>query len=322
MLSIYVDAVFPADADAIVTDALGSHEVVRARRPASTNLVSGDVDPAMLDAHVWFGQPSVAAIAEASRLRWIHLTSAGYTRYAEKNVAELLRTRGVALTTSSTVYAEPCATHAFALLLALLRSVPEALADQVGARSWPSDELRARSGILEGRTVLVLGYGAIGRRVAEMVSVFRARPVVLRERVRGDEAFHAVSWDGLGPVLPTAHVVVNTLPESASTRGRLDGAFFEALPRGALFVNVGRGTTVDQTALLDALTSGRLAGAGLDVTDPEPLPAEHPLWSAPGCIVTPHSAGGRDTEFVALARHFADNLARFEAEGQLVDRVI
>ena len=91
---------------------------------------------------------------------------------------------------------------------------------------------------------------------------------------------------------------------------------------GAIFYNIGRGTTVDQTALLNALKSGRLSAAYLDVTDPEPLPKDHPLWSVPNCYITPHTAGGHAEEFERLATHFLNNLKRFEEGKALVDRVI
>ena len=89
-----------------------------------------------------------------------------------------------------------------------------------------------------------------------------------------------------------------------------------------MFYNIGRGTTVDQSALLDALHTGKLSAAYLDVTNPEPLPPDHPLWSAPNCYITPHTAGGHHDEFERLARHFIDNLRRFERGEELVDRIV
>jgi phosphoglycerate dehydrogenase-like enzyme len=91
---------------------------------------------------------------------------------------------------------------------------------------------------------------------------------------------------------------------------------------GAIFYNIGRGSTVDQSALLEALASGRLRYAYLDVTDPEPLPAEHPLWAQPNCFITPHTAGGAVDEFERLAKHFVGNLRRFEAGERLINRVM
>jgi phosphoglycerate dehydrogenase-like enzyme len=116
--------------------------------------------------------------------------------------------------------------------------------------------------------------------------------------------------------------VINILPENAGTIRLFDRRRFGATKPGAVFYNIGRGTTVDQDALLAALNSGRLAGAYLDVTDPEPLPLDHPLWRAPNCFITPHTAGGRDDEFEQLVAHFLANLRRLQSGQPLLDRIV
>ena len=115
---------------------------------------------------------------------------------------------------------------------------------------------------------------------------------------------------------------MNILPAAAGTEGYFDAGRLAKMKPGAIFYNIGRGTTVDQAALRSALESGRLAAAYLDVTDPEPLPPDHPLWSAPNCYITPHTAGGHRQEVERLAAHFLNNLKRFEAGEPLADRVI
>ncbi|NUP06804.1 MAG: D-2-hydroxyacid dehydrogenase [Polyangiaceae bacterium] len=321
-LRIFIGATFPDDASSLLREGLAGRDVVVGSAPTRSNLVSGIDDQAMDDADICFGQPAIESFERARRLKWVHLTSAGYTRYASHEVTSALRTRGIALTTSSTVYAEPCATHALALILSMCRRLPQCDANQQGERAWPSDAVRRASRVLSEQRVAVLGFGAIGRRLAELLWALGARVVVVREHPRGDEPVETVTWPVLMPRLGEIDIVVNTLPEASSTRGIVDARFFASLRSGALFVNVGRGTTVDQDALLRALQDGTLEGAALDVTDPEPLPPEHPLWRTPGCIVTPHSAGGRATEFKALVRHFLENLARFERGDALGDRVI
>ncbi len=318
---VFVASSFPGEAQAELERGLAVFEVVRPARPPASNLVSYDADEP-IDVEVVFGQPSPATVARSTRVRWVHLTSAGYTRYAEDDARAIFTSREVALTTSSTVYAEPCATHALTLVLALLRRLDEAVDDQRGPRSWPATELRARSAVLTDKRVLVLGYGAIGRRLLELLAPFHADVAVLRAHVRGDEPVRVVTDADLDEELARADVVVSTLPESATTRGLVGRARIERMKPGAIFVNVGRGTTVDQGALLDALQAGRLGGAGLDVTDPEPLPRDHPLWSAPRCVVTPHTAGGRSDEHVRLVRHFLANLDRFSRGVALVDQVL
>ena len=116
--------------------------------------------------------------------------------------------------------------------------------------------------------------------------------------------------------------VVNMLYESAETRRFFDRSRFAAVKPGAVFYNIGRGATVDQEALLEALRSGRLGAAWLDVTDPEPLPGEHPFWAEPNCFITPHVAGGHDGEVKTLIRHFLKNLDRFVRGESLADRVM
>jgi phosphoglycerate dehydrogenase-like enzyme len=126
----------------------------------------------------------------------------------------------------------------------------------------------------------------------------------------------------LTAVLPEADHVVNVLPENASTINYVNARRLASFKPGAKFYNVGRGTTVDQTALLDALQSGRLGGAYLDVMDPEPLPPSHPLWTAPRCHITPHIAGGRLDQDEAIVRHFLANLAAFQRGEPMTDRVV
>ena len=116
-------------------------------------------------------------------------------------------------------------------------------------------------------------------------------------------------------MLPRADHVINILPGGEATKHFMNATRFNAMKPGAIFYNIGRGSSVDQAALLAALDSGRLRNAYLDVTDPEPLPPEHPLWVHPNCLITPHTAGGSVDEYERLAQHFIDNLRAFEAGG-------
>jgi phosphoglycerate dehydrogenase-like enzyme len=133
-----------------------------------------------------------------------------------------------------------------------------------------------------------------------------------------------VAWDSAEATraLGAADHVLNILPAALATDGFFGAARLQAMKPGAIFYNIGRGTTVDQPALIAALTSGHLGAAYLDVTTPEPLPPDHPLWMAPNCFITPHSAGGHDDESVRLVRHFLENLGRFTSGQPLIDRVV
>jgi phosphoglycerate dehydrogenase-like enzyme len=321
-LTIWCNAKFTPDAMDQLRRDLAGHRLVLSSTPATGNLASSAPDPELEHADVALGQPDPAQVMRLPRLRWVHLTSAGYTRYDRDDLRAALRGRGAAMTNSSTVYAEPCAEHVFSMMLALARRLPHCVVEQQTTRAWGAVEHRIRSRVLVGQTAVIVGYGAIGRRLAELLAPLRMDVVSVRRRPRGDETVRVVSEDELDGLLPDADHVVNILPENEQTVRFFNAARIRATKRGAVFYNIGRGTTVDQDALVSALDTGHLAGAYLDVTDPEPLPADHPLWSAPNCYITPHTAGGRDDEFHQLVGHFLANLGRFGQGAALADRIV
>ena len=259
---------------------------------------------------------------DSPRIRFIELSTAGYTRYDREDFKELLRKRGTPLTNVSQVYAEPCAQHVLAMMLGLARQLPQAMRDQVTDRSWHWAEHRYNSRSLVGQTVLLLGFGAIGRRLVELLGPFRMTVLALRRQSRSESTVRIIAAENISSALAEADHVVNILPENDATLGFVNAHRLACCKPGARFYNVGRGTTVDQTALLEALQSGRLNAAYLDVTDPEPLPPEHPFWTAPNCFITPHTAGGRHDQDEALVDHFLTNLKAFEAGTPLIDQVI
>ncbi|WP_437874828.1 NAD(P)-dependent oxidoreductase [Sorangium sp. So ce513] len=313
---------FPAEVERLLAAGVAPHELALSGARSAENLAVVGRDPVVQGADVVFGQPHPDDVCAAPRLRWVHLSTAGYTRYDVPAVRAALAARGAVLTTSSAVYADPCAEHALAFLLAASRRLPECLDNQRGARGWPDAPVRSRSALLRGRRVLLLGFGAIGRRLAELLAPFEVDLCVLRARPRGDEPGRVVAPEALGDAFAWADHVVSSLPAAEGTRGLVSRALLARMRPDAWFFNVGRGVTVDQAALLEALEARRIGGAYLDVTDPEPLPPEHPLWRAPGCFITPHSAGGRREEPVAQVEHFLANLRRFERGEALADRVI
>jgi phosphoglycerate dehydrogenase-like enzyme len=270
------------------------------------------------DADIAFGQPDAAGVMQSARLRWVHIGSAGYTRYDTPEFRAALAARGAQLTNSSSVHAEPCAEHALSLILAHARQLPQSFHEQRTTRGWPDGVRRAASRLLVGQRLVIFGFGAIARRLVDLLAPFHMRIAVVRRQPTGDEGIPIVSADALGD----ADHVVNILPDNPATRGFFNGGRFAGMQRGAIFYNIGRGTTVEQPALIDALRSGRLGAAYLDVTDPEPLPPDHPLWTTPNCFITPHTAGGFGGEETALVQHFLENLARFTAGTALADRVM
>jgi phosphoglycerate dehydrogenase-like enzyme len=197
------------------------------------------------------------------------------------------------------------------MMLALSRQLPASLASQMQGHTWPQWELRGVSHLLNGQTALLLGFGAIALRLSALLAPFEMKLIGVRRQLGGDEPIAMIRMEQLDDYLPLADHVVNLLPSNASTAKLMEARRFGLMKPGARFYNIGRGTTVDQTALLDALNSGRLGAAYLDVTEPEPLPPEHPLWAAPNCYITPHTAGGDAREPWRLIEHFLANLKRF-----------
>jgi len=322
MHTIWTNAHFDDAPRAMLLAGIQPHRLIFSAQLSASNLAKAAPDPAMQDAAIALGQPDPDFALQCPALRWIHLTTAGYARYDHATFRTAFAGRGSALTNSSLVYNEPCAEHLLAFMLANARQLPPSLDTQRTDRAWPTLQRRADCRLLLEQNVVFLGFGAIARRLAELLAPFRAKVTAVRRRPAGDEAVAVIGEDQLPGALASADHVVDTLPENPATRGYVNAARFAAMKPGAVFYNIGRGTTVDQDALLAALRSGRLAAAYLDVTDPEPLPVDHPLWSAPNCYVTPHSAGGHHTEPERLVRHFLENLRRFDAGEPLQDRVI
>ncbi|MFT3783669.1 MAG: D-2-hydroxyacid dehydrogenase [Nibricoccus sp.] len=310
-LTIWTNAKFDAAATKLLEEAVRPHRMVFSSNASASVLNASQRDAALERADIAFGQPDANQVIECARLRWVELTSAGFTRYDREDFREEFRRRGAAFTNASSVFAEPCAQHALAMVLACARQLLPSYADQLGDRPWQHLERRADSRLLNGQTVLLLGYGAIGRRLAELLAPFRMKIYAVRRKTYSEPGIHVIPEEKLSSVIAMADHVVNVLPENPSTINYVNARRLSWCKRGTRFYNVGRGTTVDQNALLEALGSGKLGAAYLDVTDPEPLPPHHPLWSSPNCFITPHSAGGRHDQDDALVKHFLANLRCF-----------
>jgi phosphoglycerate dehydrogenase-like enzyme len=322
LLTIWTNAQLPERAARLLAERITPHRLVHATEMSASNLATSAGDSALAEADVAFGQPDAAQVIASEKLRWVHLTSAGYTAYDREDLREALRARGARLTNSSGVYDEPCAEHTLAMMMALARQLPQSLQTQLTGCDWPIAQRRIESRLLVGQTALIFGFGAIASRLCELLAPFRMNLIGVRRNATGHEPIKMIHEEWLDEYLPEADHVVNILPANASTAGYFDAAKFTLMKASAIFYNIGRGTTVDQSALLDTLHAGKLAAAYLDVTDPEPLPPEHPLWTAPNCFITPHTAGGFDLEFETLVEHFLENLRRFTAGDSLLNQVI
>ncbi|MGI9087448.1 MAG: D-2-hydroxyacid dehydrogenase [Chthoniobacterales bacterium] len=320
-LRIFVDFVTPPDILELLSAGTTGHELVFPAKRVPSVLDRGAPDPQIATAEIVFGQPDPEAIAEARALRWIQISSSGITRYDTPEFRAQLSARKIALTNSASVYDEACATHLLSFILAQARHLPRALTsrDPGGTASWQA--LRDSFIPLRGQTMIILGYGAIAEQLAAMLQPFAMAISGYRRKARGHEAVPILARSELEHALQQADHVVDILPDNTETRSFFDAARFQELKRGAVFYNIGRGPTVDQSALLDALHRGRLAAAWLDVTDPEPLPEDHPLRAQPNCFITPHVAGGHARETETLVRHFLENFQRFTRGQPLRDQV-
>ena len=250
----------------------------------------------------------------APRVRWIQATSAGIGQFVRRHGYDR-RMPGTVFTTASGVHARPLAEFALMSMLAHARGLA-VMAEQQRRRHWE----RYAGTDLEGRTVVVVGYGAVGRAVGRMARALAMRVIGVLRHPEGIDpgAVHADEIHGPGAlsrVLPRAEYLVLAAPHTDETERMIGAAQLAALPHGAVLINIGRGALVDEPALVEALASGHLGGAYLDVFQDEPLPPESPLWSMPHVLVSPHSASTSDRENARITDLFCENLRR-DREGQ------
>lgn len=279
----------------------------------------------LAEADVVFGYPPAEPLIASENVRWVELGSAGYEKFDRPDLRANLRKHNAPLTNAGEVYADACAQHVLAMMMAGMRGLPGAWELQ-RERRWAFNEMRPKMRELAGQRVLILGWGQIARRLAALLAPFDLELTAVRRKVVGDESIRVITSDAdtsdrLDEELARTDHLVNVLPGGGSTDGFVSAARIARLPAAASFYNIGRGATVDQAALIAALESGHLGSAWLDVTEPEPLPPDHPLWTAPRCYITPHLAGGQADERGHQVRHFLDNLARFTGGQPLNDRI-
>jgi phosphoglycerate dehydrogenase-like enzyme len=263
------------------------------------------------DALVWMSAGDAAglraALAQAPSVRWVQLPFAGVEDFAAADAF----VPDITWTCAKDVYSEPVAEHALALALAGLRRLQE----RARATSWGEQHAMT----LYDAPVVVLGGGGITTALLRLLAPFRARTTVVRRSgVQLPGADRTVTTDALDEVLPRARVVVLALALTPQTEHVIDARRLALMDEQAWLVNVARGQHVDTDALVRALKDDRIGGAALDVTDPEPLPDGHPLWSLPNALVTPHTANPWQTAQPLLASRITDNVRRFAAgEGLL-----
>lgn len=259
-------------------------------------------------------------LAKAPNFVWAQSRSAGVERYIA--IKPLVESDRIVLTNMRAAHGPAIADHAFAMLLALTRNL-RAFEDAQREGAWLRDAPGARAVALQGRTMLVVGLGGIGSEIAQRAHGFGMRVIGTRRTdTPGPSWIERVGKpEDLLAMLPEADVVAICVPLTPETDGLFDERALGAMKQGSYLINIARGRIVKTDALLAELRSGRLAGACLDVTDPEPLPAGHPLWKEPRAIITPHVAA--DAELTDERSHalLRENLRRFGAGEPLLNVV-
>jgi len=256
----------------------------------------------------------------APRVKWIQASASGIGQFvAEMRYAE--RMPDTVITNTRGVHAQPLAEFCIMVMLMFRKGLLRMVRQQA-RKHWE----RFAGTDLEGRTAVILGYGAIGREVARMckamrmqvIGVGRSSASQLPDRGPADEYWSVAD---LRTVLPRAEHLVLVLPHTPETIGLIGAKEMSLLPEGAILVNIGRGTTVDENALAAALSSGHLGGAGLDVFASEPLPSDSPLWDMPNVLVSPHSGSTTERENPRITDFFCENLRRYLAGEPLMNVV-
>ena len=278
--------------------------------PTATLIDAGQerVAEELLNADVFCGHPKVAvpwdAVASCGRLRWIQSSAAGLDHCLVPSIIE----SDIIVTSASGVLADQVAEHALGLAIACTRRLPLFIAQQKN-----KEFVRRPTGDLTGATVGIVGLGGVGRRLVEVLEPFRVR--ILATDYFPVHKPPAVAFlggpDTLSTVLEQADILFLCVPLTARTKGMIDARRIAGMKQGAILVNVARGQLVEEVALADALHSGHLAAAALDVTPAEPLPIESRLWTSPNILITPHVAGQSAHRIDAMTDFFCQNLSRY-----------
>ena len=266
-----------------------------------------------------YGEKGREILRRGKKLRWVHSTSAGVEKIVH---FPELRDSDIILTNAKIMMGPEIADHVFALLLALTRNLKEYDREMDGG-NWMRGETRLPMIELRHKTMLIIGLGGIGSQVAQRAAAFGMRVLGVdpKDIPLSRDVEEVVVPDQLHRVLPEADVVVSCVPHTPASEGMLGPDEFAAMKDDVYVVNVSRGKVIRTDALVAALRSGKVRAAGLDVTDPEPLPGDHPLWKMDNVIITPHVATRSFRSRVRLANLIRDNIERF-ATGRPLRHVV
>jgi phosphoglycerate dehydrogenase-like enzyme len=261
------------------------------------------------------------AFPAARRLRWVQSPAVGVGSLMFPE----LHASPVVLTSARGIRARAIAEHVICVVIALARRLPHAFRAQAEHR-WAQNELEgAGAGVwsLHGRRLTIVGFGSIGQEVARLAGPFGVQITAVRRRPERAlvDGVQIVGADGLHEALTGSDVVVLSMPHTPDTRHIIGARELASLPRGALLVNIARGKLLDDEAVVEALRTGQLGGAALDVFTREPLEASSPYWDLPNVIITPHTSGAMEDYWTPLLALFSENLRRFERGEELLNVV-
>ncbi|WP_406683993.1 D-2-hydroxyacid dehydrogenase [Seonamhaeicola sp. MEBiC1930] len=279
-----------------------------------------EIEESIVDSDVYIGG-CTNLIAKGENLDYIHITSAGIDRCA--TIPEIKTSKLIA-TNNAKASSETIAEHSVALMMALTRRIPM-FQDLKSTSNWNRgrDSSAPNAISVKGKTLLVLGLGGIGNQVAFRGNSLGMRVIGTRNSSRTGPDY--VDYVGLSDetleLAKQADIVVNALPLTDKTKNLVGETFFNNLKKGSYYISVGRGKTTDTEALIAALINGKLSGVGLDVTDPEPLPKDHKLWSIPNVIITQHTAGRSDLTSKNGLIIIRENLRRYIQGEKLLNMV-
>jgi phosphoglycerate dehydrogenase-like enzyme len=288
----------------------------------SANVLLVDRDAAMreiADADGLIGSITPELVRAGKKLRWVHNMSAGVENVLWLSGSNDLRDSNIVLTNNKIVQGPEIADHAMGMLLFLSRHLYE-YCESKREQTWP----RQFTGIeLAGKSAVVIGVGGIGTQIAVRAGAFGMAVTGVDPEDKPFQPYLAkvVKPDRLDEVIPQADVVFVSAPDTRESHKMMGAREFELMKKNSYFIAVSRGGLYDMNALVRALDEKRLAGAGVDVTDPEPLPKGHPLWNFPNVMITPHVAGRSDHDRERMAETAKENLKRFVSGKPLINAV-
>ena len=304
---------------------MGPPEFASDLQAASPNVKVVSVTPAtapkeIVDADGFIGEPRPEWLREAKQLKWVQTMSAGVERVLHKSGSTELRDKPIILTNNQIVQGPEIADHAMAMLLTLSRGINKFLLDKQ-TETWSAANYKGIE--LRGRTGVVIGVGGIGTQIALRAHAFGMNVIGVDPEDIPMMPFieRVVKPDQLDEVVPLADVIFISAPHTPASDKMMGPKQFDMMKPNSYFIAVSRGGLYDMNALVKALDSKRLAGAGVDVTDPEPLPKGHPLWKFDNAIVTPHIAGRSDKDRARMVGTIKENIKRF-ADGRPLVNVV